>query len=57
MKTEVLKCTKCNTYTLKELCPKCKIKTITPKPARFSIKENFSKYRIKIKNDNKNKKL
>ena len=57
MKTEVLKCTKCNTYTLKELCPKCKTKTITPKPARFSIKDNFSKYRLKIKNDNKNKKF
>ena len=38
-------------------CPKCKTKTITPKPARFSIKDNFSKYRLKIKNDNKNKKF
>ena len=42
---EILKCKKCNTYTLKKTCPKCKEKTITIKPAKFSIEDKYGKYR------------
>ena len=45
MKNEILKCPKCNTYTLKESCPVDKEITITPKPAKFSIEDRFGEYR------------
>ena len=47
MKTQILKCTKCNTYTLKQSCPKCDAKCITSKPAKFSPEkeEKYSKYK------------
>lgn len=45
MKTQILKCTKCNTYTLKQSCPKCKAKCITSKPAKFSPEDKFGVYR------------
>jgi len=45
MTLEILKCIKCNNYTLKNKCPKCSSDTITPKPAKFSIEDKYGKYR------------
>ncbi len=45
MTKEILKCQKCNSYTLKDHCPKCDGKTISPKPAKFSPEDKFGKYR------------
>ena len=45
MKKEILKCTKCSTYTLKNFCPSCNSKTLSPKPAKFSIEDRWGKYR------------
>ena len=44
------KCVKCNIYTLKESCPKCKEATIKPAPARFSLvhEKKFGKYRREL---------
>jgi len=41
------KCPKCRNYTLKELCQKCKTKTISAHPLRFSLEKEkkYSKYR------------
>ncbi len=44
-------CSECKEYTLKKKCPKCGKKTVTPKPARFSPLDRFSKYRIKVKKE------
>ncbi|MEK6856768.1 MAG: RNA-protein complex protein Nop10 [Nanoarchaeota archaeon] len=45
MTKEIFKCQKCNAYTLKDNCPKCNHKTISPKPAKFSPEDKFGKYR------------
>ena len=45
MKVEILKCIKCNTYTLEENCPSCKTNTFTPKPAKYSIEDKYGHYR------------
>ncbi|MEM2917983.1 MAG: nucleolar RNA-binding Nop10p family protein [Candidatus Altiarchaeota archaeon] len=49
---KILRCEKCNSYTLKEICPYCKGKTFEPKPAKFSLKKNYSKYRIPLRYKN-----
>ena len=43
--SEILKCPKCNSYTLKNECKTCKTKTLTPKPARYSPVDPYGKYR------------
>jgi len=42
----ILFCKNCNIYTLKENCPKCTQKTISRKPAKFSIEDRYLKYRL-----------
>lgn len=41
------KCPNCKTYTLKDLCPKCKIKTSSAHPLKFSLEKEkkYGKYR------------
>ena len=56
MSTEILKCTKCGTYTTKEKCPECNAKTITPKPAKYSPEDLYGKYRRIAKKDEKKEK-
>lgn len=43
--TKILKCPKCNEYTLKLKCPKCKIKTKNPKPPKYSPEDRYGKWR------------
>ena len=54
MKKEILKCAKCNTYTLKDKCPKDGIKTMTTKPAKFSIEDRYGKWRREYKKNVQN---
>lgn len=42
---EILKCPNCNQYTLKQICDACNVKTLTPKPAKFSIEDKQGHYR------------
>ena len=49
MKREILKCPNCSDYTLKKQCPKCNIKTLTPKPAKYSIEDKTGHWRRKYK--------
>ncbi len=49
MKTEILICEKCHAYTMNKVCPKCNSKTITQKPAKFSIEDKYGKYRRMLK--------
>ncbi len=39
----IYKCTKCETYTMKDTC--CDTKTINPKPAKYSPSDKYAKYR------------
>lgn len=54
MKREILKCIKCGAYTLKDKCPKDGEKTITPKPAKFSIDDRYGKWRREYKKNVQN---
>jgi len=47
----ILKCIKCNTYTMKIICAKCNAKTISPKPPRFSPEDKYGKYRLIYKKE------
>ncbi len=51
MNREILKCPKCNTYTLMESCPKCGEKTLSPKPARYSLQDKWGEWRRKAKKE------
>ncbi len=48
---KIVRCAKCNVYTLKSRCPKCKTKTIGIKPAKFSPEDKYGKWRRKAKNE------
>ncbi|MBD3171153.1 MAG: RNA-protein complex protein Nop10 [archaeon] len=43
------KCRDCETYTLKEICPKCGGKAASPHPAKFSMDDKYRKYKILMK--------
>jgi len=45
----ILKCTNCNNYTMKDICPKCGAKALNPKPPKFSLEDKFGEYRRKAK--------
>jgi len=51
MKVRMRKCPKCGTYTLKENCPVCGEKTVTPIPPRFSPEDPYGKYRRKLRKE------
>ncbi len=42
-------CKYCDRYSMKEECPECGRKTISPHPARFSPKDPYGEYRRKLK--------
>lgn len=44
-----LKKCECGTYTLKDICPKCKKETFSPHPAKFSPQDKYGKYRRQLK--------
>ncbi len=45
MKTEILRCPSCSTFTLERKCSICDTVTVTPKPAKFSLEDKYGKYR------------
>ncbi|MBW2981261.1 RNA-protein complex protein Nop10 [Candidatus Woesearchaeota archaeon] len=42
----IMRCPKCNAYTMKE---KCCVKTINPKPAKYSVDDKYGGYRRKAR--------
>ncbi|MGB8935045.1 MAG: RNA-protein complex protein Nop10 [Candidatus Nitrosopolaris sp.] len=46
MKHLIRKCPKCNSYTLKFSCEKCKVSTMDAHPARYSPDDKYALYRI-----------
>jgi H/ACA ribonucleoprotein complex subunit 3 len=47
----LLYCRNCGTYTLDEVCSKCKEKTVTKNPPRYSPQDHYGKYRRKLKKE------
>jgi H/ACA ribonucleoprotein complex subunit 3 len=39
------KCPNCKKYTLKEICPYCGKKTVSPHPPKYSPQDKFGKFR------------
>jgi H/ACA ribonucleoprotein complex subunit 3 len=42
-------CEKCKDYVLDDICSKCKEKTISKNPPRFSPQDHYGDYRRKLK--------
>jgi H/ACA ribonucleoprotein complex subunit 3 len=42
-------CKKCKIYTLEDKCSKCKEKTVSKYPPRFSPEDPYGNYRRKLK--------
>jgi H/ACA ribonucleoprotein complex subunit 3 len=47
--SKLLYCKNCGTYTLEKTCKKCKNKTISKNPPRFSPQDRYGEYRRKLK--------
>lgn len=47
---KIRKCPACGTYTLSETCS-CSIKTILPKPAKYSPEDKFARFRRQAKEE------
>jgi H/ACA ribonucleoprotein complex subunit 3 len=43
------KCSSCDNYTFKEICPKCGKESINPEPPRYSPENKYGKYRRAFK--------
>ena len=50
MKFQLRKCTKCNTYSLKDKCKICDLETLSAHPAKFSPDDRYLRLRILYKN-------
>ena len=48
---QMLKCPKCETYTMQGRCPVDSEKTINPKPAKYSPDDRMGNYRRKAKRE------
>jgi H/ACA ribonucleoprotein complex subunit 3 len=42
----IKKCPQCGVYTLRDVCPRCGSKTVSPHPARFNPQDKYVKYRV-----------
>jgi len=49
MRKEILFCGSCNSFTMNKLCKICNKECINPAPARFSLNNKYSYYRLKAK--------
>ncbi|MBN1861984.1 MAG: RNA-protein complex protein Nop10 [Candidatus Thermoplasmatota archaeon] len=50
--SEILYCPQCQQYTMHPICTKCKGKTVSRKPARFSPQDHYGRYRRVLKKRN-----
>jgi H/ACA ribonucleoprotein complex subunit 3 len=46
LKHRIRVCKNCHNYTLREICPLCKIETNDPHPPKFSLEDKYIRYRI-----------
>ena len=48
---KIKKCPKCEQYTIKSTCPKCKVDTENPEPAKFNPSDKYGEYRRRARKD------
>ncbi|MBU1158697.1 MAG: RNA-protein complex protein Nop10 [Candidatus Thermoplasmatota archaeon] len=51
MKTLLMKCPSCRSYTLRATCPKCGGTTFMSMPAKYSPEDRYGEYRRRLKNE------
>jgi len=51
----LLKCPGCNAYTMKEHCPNCSAKALSPKPPKYSPEDKYGHYRRIVKEEERKK--
>ena len=51
--SHIFYCNKCKNFTLEKICSKCKIKTVSKNPPRFSPQDHYGKYRRELKKSQK----
>ncbi|PIN76681.1 ribosome biogenesis protein [Candidatus Woesearchaeota archaeon CG10_big_fil_rev_8_21_14_0_10_36_11] len=51
MAQHIYTCSVCKLYTIRDTCPTCGIKTILPKPPKFSPEDKYGNYRRKVKRE------
>jgi H/ACA ribonucleoprotein complex subunit 3 len=49
MRSQLLKCIRCERYTFQEVCSVCGEHTTTPLPPRYSPQDKYGKYRRRLK--------
>lgn len=49
MAKHIKKCVSCKLFTLKDLCPGCKVKTLVPRPPKFSLSDKYINYKRDVK--------
>lgn len=51
MTNHILKCLKCDKYTMHDKCPVCGEKTLSQIPAKYSPEDQYGKYRREAKKE------
>jgi len=51
VKTLLMRCDSCRSYTLRAACPKCGSPTVMAMPAKFSPEDRYGEYRRKLKRE------
>lgn len=51
MKTLLMKCASCRTYTLRATCPSCGGTTFMAMPAKYSPEDRYGVYRRRLKKE------
>ena len=51
MAAQIMRCPNCHAYTLQESCATCTVRTIMPKPAKYSPEDHYGAYRRKAKEE------
>jgi len=46
-------CPECREYTLRDVCKKCEVNSVSVEPARFSPEDRYGEYRRRLKKDTK----
>jgi H/ACA ribonucleoprotein complex subunit 3 len=49
MAAHIKKCPGCGSYTLKDNCGKCSMKTIEPRPPKYSPEDKWGRFRRETK--------
>jgi H/ACA ribonucleoprotein complex subunit 3 len=49
LRTLLMKCASCKSYTLRATCPNCSSPTVMAMPAKYSPEDRYGEYRRRLK--------